>query len=188
MAEFNSGRNESARSNYGGIQAVYLINFQTLGYDPIDLSTGTLSKIGLTTTIPVIGYKFELRGQNTFSQPGAGGGSETGTNVVVQNLVLQLKTTGAADNVNIQNIATNRPHVIVVDYKGGIWLAGRENGLEVKKYEQVFGTNPEDFVGYNLEFEGKERAFANYAGQLEADGTLPNALLVTELIPTDIPG
>lgn len=195
MAEFSAGRNESARSNYGGINCVFLINNRADNYAPVvNLATGVVTSIGEGTEGDrVTAYKFGLRGQNTFSQPGAGGGMETGTNVVLQSLILQLKTTVAADNVNIQNIATNRPKILIVDYKEGVWLAGRQFGLETKKYEQVFGTNPEDFVGYNLEFEGKEPFFAEYCGQATRDPVdglyvLPTSLNVLTVEGSGTPG
>ena len=125
------------------------------------------------------GFQYDLRGTSSFVESEAGGGSASGTNVYVQSPVLSLKTVTAADNVELQALATNRPHALIIDYKGGLWLAGHEFGLEVLSIEAQRGSNPEDFVGYTVTFEGKEKAFAAYAGQLDAAGAPPSTLNIS---------
>lgn len=160
MANITAGRKEGIRGNYGGIKAVYLINFGDANYAPtIDDSTRIVSKIGGTSDANL--YKFDLRGTSSFTQSEAGGGRATGTNVYTQTLTLSLKTVTAADNAQFRLLAQGRPHVVVQDYKGGLWLAGREFGMEVTSIEAALGAEPGDFVGYTLVLTGEEQEFAN---------------------------
>lgn len=180
MALINLGRKESARSNYGGIQGVIFFNYKTMDYAPIvDPATGLVTSIGTSTDARPTGYKYDLRGTSSFNEPGAGGGSDSGTNVFIQNLELSLKTVTAADNVEVQNLATNRPHALVIDYKGGLWLTGRQHGLEIATMDAQRGANPEDFVGYAISLSGKERQYAEYAGELDAADAVPDGLFIT---------
>lgn len=162
MPNINAGRGEGIRGNYGGLSAVYIINFSDPNYDPtVDETSRIVSDLNGSGSTAVELYKFDLRGTSSFSQTMTGGGRATGTNVYTQTLSLSLKTVTAADNAQLRLLSQGRPRVVVRDYAGNLYLAGRQFGLEVTSIEAVNGAEPTDFVGYTLTLVGDEREFAN---------------------------
>ena len=61
-------------------------------------------------------------------------------------------------NDNLINDYPNKVYrAIIRDYKGVYWLLGKENGLTLKSIKSGTGAVLNEFSGYEIELEGKER-------------------------------
>lgn len=159
------GRKEPCKDQVGGIQEVYFINFGDLGTPTYDV-TDTDVITGFSE-LTINAYKYEVRGSSTFTQ-NIQSSKENGTTAFEQVLELTLKRLSKEDHKEIKNIAYSRPHVVVKDYNGNLFMSGLENGLEVTAGTIVTGTNFNDLSGYTLTLSGMERVPANFLADLSA--------------------
>lgn len=168
-----SGRTEPCKDKVGGLKAVYFINFEPLGvtYDTThtDLITDLVDADG--TTEPTA-YKYELRGANSFDQTIVAS-RDNGTAFFEQTLNLTLKGLTKEMHKELKLLAYGRPHVIVEDNNGSLFLMGLEHGAEVTGGTIVSGTAMGDLYGYTLTLMSQEKVPANFI-----QGTIDNIVTV----------
>lgn len=175
----SSGRTEPCKDSVGGLNAIYIINFEDTNYAPTDdtvvgRNIQELTKIGTGSGSEVNAYKFELKGGSSFTQ-NVQSSRENGTLAFEQVLELQLKKLTKQSHKEIKALAFGRPHIIVEDYNGNLFLAGREHGMEVTGGTIVTGAAMSDLSGYTLTFTGMERKPAQFL-DAALDGTVASAL------------
>lgn len=176
-----SGRTEPCKDVVGGLKAVYILNFETTDYSPEEASADSaltikrLSAVGAGVSNLAQAYKFELKGASSYTE-NVQASRENGTLAFEQVLELQLKKLTKESHKEIKALSFGRPHIIVEDYNGNLFLAGREHGMEVTGGTIVTGTAMTDMSGYTLTFTGMERKPAQFlvAGDDVAD-TLSDA-------------
>lgn len=176
-----SGRTEPCKDVVGGLKNVYILNFETTDYSPDEASADSalevkrLSAIGTGVSNLAQAYKFELKGASSYTE-NVQASRENGTLAFEQVLELQLKKLTKESHKEIKALSFGRPHIIVEDYNGNLFLAGREHGMEVTGGTIVTGTAMTDMSGYTLTFTGMERKPAQFlvAGDDVAD-TLSDA-------------
>jgi len=66
--------------------------------------------------------------------------------------------------MQIKLLAYGRPHVVVEDNNGNLFLAGLEHGCDVTGGTIVTGTAMSDLSGYTLTLTGMEKKPANFLG------------------------
>jgi len=71
--------------------------------------------------------------------------------------LLSFKTPKLINDRLIEGYPNKVYRAIVRDYKGVYWLLGKENGLTLKSIKSGTGTGLNEFSGYEIELEGKER-------------------------------
>lgn len=176
----SSGRTEPCKDVVGGLRNVYIINFEASNYEPTDDATETtleikgLSRVGATAT-NVQSYKFELKGNSSYTE-NLQASRENGTLAFEQVLELQLKKLTKESHKEIKALSFGRPHIIVEDYNGNLFLTGREHGMEVTGGTIVTGTAMSDMSGYTLTFTGMERKPSQFINKTSATETIAVSL------------
>lgn len=152
------GRKEPCKDVVGGIRAVYFADFADLGaitYDVTD--TEVITDFGNDPTF----YQYEVKGTSSFTQ-NVQSNRENGTTAFEQVLELTLHKLTKEDHKELAVLAFGRPHVLVEDYNGNVFVAGLEHGMEVTGGTIVTGGAMGDLSGYTLTLTGMERKPANF--------------------------
>lgn len=157
-----SGRTEPCKDVVGGLKNVYIINFEASNYAVTENSTDTaanmsvprIAEVGSVSNVQA--YRFQLKGNSSYTE-NLQASRENGTLAFEQVLELQLKKLTKESHKEIKALSFGRPHIIVEDYNGNLFLAGREHGMEVTGGTIATGTAMTDMSGYTLTFTGMER-------------------------------
>lgn len=167
--DLTTGRAIPCKDAVGGLRAVYFIDYGDLGaisYNATD--TDVIDTFGGAPTA----YKYDLKGNSSFEQT-VNSSRENGTTFYEQTLNLTLTKLDKATNKELKLVAYGRPHVIVEDYNGNLFVMGLEHGAEVTGGTIVTGAAMGDLTGYTLVLTGQEQIAANF---IEA-GASPSAAL-----------
>lgn len=152
------GRTEPCKDVVGGITAVYFADFDTLGAITYDLTdTDVIDGFGGTPTW----FKYEVKGNSSFEQT-INSSRENGTTFVEQTLNLTFKKLSKQTHNEIKLLAYSRPHIVVEDNNGNMFLMGLEYGAEVSGGTIVTGAAMGDLSGYTLTLTGQEKIPANF--------------------------
>ena len=161
------GRLKPCKDSVGGIQAIYFINYGSMGpitYDVTD--TDVIDSIGTGVSC----YKYDVHFASSLTQ-NIQSSTENGTVAFEQVLEISMPKLSKEDNKEIKLIAYGHPHIVVEDQNGSFFLAGTVNGCEVTGGTIVTGTAMGDMSGYTLTLTGMERTPANFlASDLAAAG------------------
>src|SRR6056297_3100694 len=151
------GRLEDCKSNVGGIDAIYFINFGEMG----DATIGTDDDItDLSGTFSA--FKYEVKSSATNFEQTINSSRDNGTTFISQVVNMTLKGLSKEDNKELKLLAWGRPHIVVEDRNGSSWLFGLERGAEVAGGTAVSGGAMGDLSGYTLNMTAEEKTFANY--------------------------
>jgi hypothetical protein len=153
----NKGRLEPCKDSVGGLTAVYLIDYGTLGAITYAASG---SEITAFAGAPVA-YKYVLKGNSSLEQT-ITSSRENGTTFYDQIVNLTLKKLSVQSNDELALIAVARPHVIVEDNNGNAMIVGLEWGADVNGGTVVTGAAMGDLSGYTLSLQGMEKKPANF--------------------------
>jgi len=154
----SKGRIEPCKDVVGGIRAVYFADFGDLGAITYDLTdTDVITTFGDAPAV----YEYEVKGTSSFTQ-NIQSNRENGTTAFEQVLELTLHKLSKEDHKELKVLAFGRPHVLVEDYNGNVFVAGLEHGMEVTGGTIVTGGAMGDLSGYTLTLTGMERVPANF--------------------------
>lgn len=156
-----SGRTEPCKNSVGGLKAVYFIDYGTLG--DVSYVSSTSAEIDTVSGTPTA-YKYDLKGTSSFEQT-ITSSRENGTTFYDQTLNLTFKKLDKETNDEIALIAVARPHVVVEDNNGNLFLAGLEHGADVNGGTIVTGAAMGDLNGYTLTLNAQETKPANFLSQ-----------------------
>ena len=117
-----SGRTEPCKNSVGGLKAVYFIDYGTLG--DVSFVSSTSAEIDTVAGTPTA-YKYDLKGTSSFEQT-ITSSRENGTTFYDQTLNLTFKKLDKDTNDEIALLAVARPHVVVEDNNGNLFLSGLE--------------------------------------------------------------
>ena len=154
--DLTKGRVEPCKDVVGGLKAVYFVDYGDLG----SVTTGaddTITDIDGTFTA----YKYDLKGNSSFEQT-INASRENGTVFFEQTLNLTLKKLSAADHKEIKLLSYGRPHIVVEDYNGNVFLMGEEQGADLSGGTIATGTALGDLNGYTLTFTAQETSPAAF--------------------------
>ena len=152
------GRIEPCKDSVGGIKNIYFVNYNamTVGYDTTD--TDVIDSVGTA----VSAYQYEVRSSaSTFTQ-NIQSSRDAGTTAFEQVLEVTLKKLSIDDHKELKLLSYNRPHVVIEDNNGNLFLAGLEYGMDVTGGTIVTGGAMADLSGYTLSFTGMEKVPANF--------------------------
>jgi hypothetical protein len=155
------GRKEPCKDSVGGIRAVYFADFGDLGAITYDVTDTDV--ITTFAGAPAV-YEYEVKGTSSFTQ-NIQSNRENGTTAFEQVLELTLHKLSKEDHKELKVLAFGRPHVLVEDYNGNVFVAGLEHGMEVTGGTIVTGGAMGDLSGYTLTLTGMERKPANFLAQ-----------------------
>lgn len=165
-----TGRAVACEKSVGGLVAAYFIDYGDLGAVTYDLTDTDVidSFAGLPEA-----FKYDLRDQSSFDQSFVGS-VENGTIFMEQTLNLTFTKLDKASNKELKLMAYGRPHVVVEDQNGNLFVMGLVNGAEVTAGTIVTGAAMGDLTGYTLTLSGKEKVPANFI----ASAATPAAALI----------
>jgi hypothetical protein len=158
------GRLEGCKDSNGGLNAVYFLNFgEAQGWTVADEAI-----TGVAAGSPPSIFKYDLRGTSTFDQS-LTSSRENGTTFAEQTLVLSLKKQDATTQKEIKMLAYGRPHILVEDNNGNVFVVGEDFGAELSASTST-GASMGDKSGYELTFVATEKMFSKfYTGVLATD-------------------
>lgn len=143
----NQGRDRACKDAIGGNKIAYLIN-GIEGDNPFTVNEAT----GLVTAInPLITevFAFPLEGDgNTLTQAKTSD-RNTGTSVVTQTLVMNLKRIDATTSAQMNILAHGYPYAVVADRMGNYQAIGIDDGIDFAVEENTGGAKT-DMNGYVL--------------------------------------
>ena len=149
------GYAEPCKSNLGGIDEVYFVNFGDMGtvtmtLDEVTNMSGTFSA-----------FKYVLKGNdNIYSEPSTTS-RENGTTFFTQTLAINLKGLSKTISKELKLMAWGRPHVVIVDRMGNARLMGRIRGAEATT-DSTTGGAMGDRSGYTITLTAEEPTGANF--------------------------
>ena len=144
-----TGRELPCKDSVGGIKAVYLADYGTLG--ALTVASGEVTAIAGTPDL----YKFDVKGNSSLEQA-ITSSRENGTTFYEQTLNLTLTKLDVATQQEIVTIAKARPHIFVEDYNGNYFLIGAVHGADVSGGTIVTGAAMGDLSGFTLVFSAQE--------------------------------
>lgn len=151
------GRLEPCKSAIGGIDAIYFVNFGTMG----DVTLGTNDEItDIAGTFSA--FKYEVKSSGTSFEQTVNSSRDNGTTFWSQVVNLTLKGLSKEDNKEVKLLAYGRPHIVVEDRNGNAFIAGLVRGAELTGGTIVTGAAMGDLSGYTLNFTGEENQPANF--------------------------
>ncbi len=144
-----TGRELPCKDSVGGIKAVYLADYGTLG--ALTVTSGEVTAIAGTPDL----FQFDVKGNSSLEQA-ITSSRENGTTFYEQTLNLTLTKLDLATQQEIVTIAKARPHIFVEDYNGNYFLIGAANGADVSGGTIVTGAAMADLSGFTLVFSAQE--------------------------------
>lgn len=166
--DLTTGRTVSCKDAFGGLKAVYFVDFGGLDVVSYDI-TDTDMVAGFSSTTATW-FQYDLKGTNTFDQK-ITTSRENGTSSVEQTLNLTLTKLNIQTHKELKLLFRSRPHVVVEDNNGSFFIMGLEYGSEVLDGTAVSGATGNDLNGYTLVITATEKTFANFL-----DTSLTNVL------------
>lgn len=158
-----AGRLEGCKDSVGGLNAIYFVNFGDMG--ALSITDETITGIAATTPDA---FKYDLRGTSNFEQS-LTSSRENGTTFAEQTLTVSLKKQDATTHKEVKLLAYGRPHVLIEDNNGVVWVMGEEFGSEMNATAST-GAALGDKSGYELTFAAMEKGFAKqYTGDIATD-------------------
>lgn len=150
----SSGRSLPCKDSQGGIKAVYLADFGTLG----DATLGSSDEITAFSGSGNV-FKYELKGANALTQT-LNISRENGTTFVAQELTLTLPKLSKEDHKEFKLLTHGMVQAVVEDYNGVYHIVGLEHGADVSAGTAVTGTAMGDLSGYTFTLTANEPHFA----------------------------
>lgn len=144
-----TGRELPCKDSVGGIKAVYLADYGSLG--ALTVASGEVTAIAGTPDL----FQFDVKGNSSLEQA-ITSSRENGTTFYEQTLNLTLTKLDLATQQEIVLMAKARPHIFVEDYNGNYFLVGAANGADVSGGTIVTGAAMGDLSGFTLVFSAQE--------------------------------
>ena len=162
-----TGRELPCKDSVGGIKAVYLADYGTLGALTVDPGTGEITAIAGTPDL----FQFDVKGNSNLEQA-ITSSRENGTTFYEQTLNLTLTKLDLATQQEIVTIAKARPHVFVEDYNGNYFLVGAVHGADISGGTIVTGAAMGDLSGFTLVFSAQETLPAYFVAAAVVTGNV----------------
>jgi hypothetical protein len=158
-----AGRLEGCKDSVGGLNAIYFVNFGAMG--ALSVSDETITGVGESSPSA---FKYDLRGTSTFEQS-LTSSRENGTTFAEQTLTVSLKKQDATTHKEVKLLAYGRPHILIEDNNGKVWMMAEEFGAEMNATTST-GASLGDKSGYELTFAAMEKGLAKeYTGVIATD-------------------
>ena len=164
--ELTTGRKLPCKDSVGGIKAVYLADYGTLGA----LTVATSGEVTAIAGSPDL-FQFDVKGNSSLEQA-ITSSRENGTTFYEQTLNLTLTKLDVATQKELTTIAKARPHVFVQDYNDNYFLVGAAHGADVSGGTIVTGAAMGDLSGFTLVFSAQETLPAYFTAAAVVTGNL----------------
>jgi hypothetical protein len=150
-----ANRVQPCTSTNGGNEVFYPFNFIN---DAFTVVGGIATAMNAALTVA---YNYDIAGDgNTLTQSSVSD-YKTGTSVVTQTVVNQLKKVDGASNFELTKLSQGKNSGILKDRNGVYHWVGHENGFNVTRtIEAVSGGARADFNGYNVTLVAENKVLA----------------------------
>lgn len=146
-----TGRALPCKNSVGGIKAIYLADYGTLG--ALTVTAGEVTAIAGTPTL----FKYDIKGTANTLETTITSSRDNGSTFYSSALNITLPYLDKASQEEIKIIASARPHVFVRDYNDNYFLVGAVNGAEIVGGTIVTGGAMGDLSGFTLSFLAEEK-------------------------------
>jgi len=149
-----TGRDLPCRDALGGIERVYIAEWQEGLWASPNSTTGIISATSASLTVTLQPFA-TTKNASSLTQSGTGS-VENGTMFYTQTLTLVLPKLTSNDIVNLQELGYGRLAVVVMDVNGDFWIMGHTRGCELAGGTVTTGTATGDLSGMTLEITAEE--------------------------------
>lgn len=146
-----TGRALPCKNSVGGIKAIYLADYGTLG--ALTVTAGEVTAIAGTPTI----FKYDIKGTANTLETTITSSRDNGSTFYSSALNVTLPYLDKASQEEVKIIVSARPHVFVEDYNDNFFLVGAVNGAEIVGGTIVTGGAMGDLSGFTLSFLAEEK-------------------------------
>ena len=160
------------RDNIGGIQSVFIGNFDTTQNYTFDVDNQIDSVLLAAVPGSLTYYTFEQENETGEFKETAAISNENGTVFYEQTVSLTLHKATAAVKNKLKLLAQGNLSLIVLDQSGVYHLVGMQNGVRVSAIDGGVGKAYGDMNGYTVSFMAKEPQPAVIIDQASASFTL----------------
>jgi len=150
-----TGRTLPCKDAVGGLQKVFLCDYDTLG--ALTITDGVLTAIAGTPDL----YEYDIKGASNVEQT-ITTSRDNGTTFYEQTLTLVLPKLDPETQVELQSVITGRPHAFVLDNNGNYLALGLTRGCDVTGGSISTGSQLGDMSGYSLTLVGQEPLMAPF--------------------------
>lgn len=169
--DLTAGRLEPCKSNVGGIDKIYFVNYG-------DLDTVTLSadenEVTDSSASTFTAYEYEVKSSATTFEQTINSSRDNGTTFFNQTINITLKNLTKEMHKELKLMAYGRPHVVVSDRNGNNFIAGLNRGCEVTGGTVVTGGAMGDLSGYTITLTAEEELPAPFLNSVSvADAEYP---------------
>jgi len=171
------GRKLACKDAVGGIKAVYLAEYGTLG-------TATIAATGYVTNFSLTNYslyKFDVKSASGLEQT-INSSEDNGTTFYEQVLTLVLTKLDPETQVQLQLIIANRPHVFIQDNNGNYLAVGMTRGTMTTGTIST-GVALGDLNGYSLTITGQEPLMAQFVTAALVTDKIAGGATPTQITP-----
>ena len=145
------GRVLPCKSAVGGLKNIYFSNYDA------DIAALTPAAGVITFDATETFYKYQIKG-NSSLETAINSSRENGTTFYESTLNATFTFLDSATQEEIKLLAAGRPQIVIEDYNGNFFLAGKDNGAEVTGGTIVTGAAMGDLSGFTLTLTAQETA------------------------------
>jgi len=172
-----TGRKLACKDAVGGIKAIYLAEYGTLG-------TATIANTGYVTGFSNAGYslyQYDVKSASGLEQT-INSSDDNGTTFYEQVLTLALTKLDPLTQLELQKVIANRPHVFIQDNNGNYLAVGMTRGTTTTGTISS-GVALGDMNGYNLTISAQEPLMAQFVTASLVTSKIAGGATPTQITP-----
>jgi hypothetical protein len=172
-----TGRKLACKDAVGGIRAIYLADYGTLGTATIGVTGFVTAFSGTTYTL----YKYDVKSASGLEQT-INSSDDNGTTFFEQVLTLILTKLDPLTQVELQKVIATRPHVFVEDNNGNFLAVGMTRGTTTTGTISS-GIALGDLNGYTLTITAQEPLMAQFVTSTLVTTKIAGGATPTQITP-----
>ena len=162
--DLTAGRLEPCKSNVGGIDKIYFVNFGDFG--DVTLASDDNEITDVTGSFDA--FEYEVKSTATTFEQTINSSRDNGTTFFTQTINITLKNLTKEMHKELKLMAYGRPHVVISDRNGNNFVAGLNRGCEVTGGTIVTGGAMGDLSGYTVTLTAEEELPAPFLNSVSA--------------------
>lgn len=172
-----TGRKLACKDAVGGIRAIYLADFGTLGKATINNNGFVSAFSGTAYTL----YKYDVKSASGLEQT-INSSDDNGTTFYEQVLTVILTKIDPLTQVQLQLVIATRPHVFVEDNNGNFFAVGMTRGTTTTGTISS-GVALGDLNGYSLTITAQEPLMAQFVTAILVTDKIAGGAVPTQITP-----
>ena len=172
-----TGRKLACKDAVGGIKAIYLAEYGTLGAATIGVTGYVTAFANTNYTL----YKYDVKSASGLEQT-INSSDDNGTTFYEQVLTMVLTKLDPLTQVELQKVISNRPHVFIQDNNGNYLSVGMTRGVNTTGSISS-GIALGDLNGYSLTMTGQEPLMAQFINAALVTDKIAGGISPTQITP-----